>query len=339
MGEHFAWGLIGPGGIAQRFADAVQRLPDSRLAMVQGRDAARAAAFAAQWVREDKPSVRSTDSIAALLAEPGLDAVYIATPHAFHAAAIEQCLAAGKPVLCEKPLVTDAATAARLAALARERGVFLMEALWSRFLPAYQTVGQWLREQAIGPLRAIQSSFCFHTPFDATSRAHDPAQAGGALLDIGVYNLSLTRWALQQAGIDVDEAPTLHARALKGPTGVDQRLAVMLGFADGIAAQFVCGFDGSADNGMRIFGRDGVITLPEHFWEARRALLQRSGESPTVIDAPFGINGFEYEVIEAMRCIRAGAIESPLMPLDETIATLRWMDALRAQIGVRYPFE
>lgn len=339
MAEHFAWGLIGPGRIAQRFADAVQRLPASRLAVVQGRDLARATAFARTWQRPDKAPVRATGSIAALLAEPGLDAVYIATPHAFHAGAIESCLEAGVPVLCEKPLVTDAATAQRLADLARERGVFLMEALWTRFLPAYAQAARWLREGAIGPLRALQSSFCFHTPYDPTSRTHDPAQAGGALLDIGIYNLSATRWALREARFAIDEAPAMHVHALKSPSGVDERLSVMLGFADGLASQFVCGFDGHADNGLRLFGRDGVIHFPERFWEAQRVVLQRGDDAPVVVDAPFGLNGFEYEVIDAMQCIRAGRLQSDVMPLAETIATLRWMDAIRAQAGVRYPFE
>ena len=336
--DHFAWGLVGPGRIAQRFADAVHRLPAQRLVGVQGRDAARAAAFAAAWTK-DGATVQATTDLDALLADAAIDGVYIATPHAFHGAAIERALQAGKAVLCEKPLVPDAATAERLAELARARGVFLMEAVWTRFLPVYEVVAGWLREGAIGPLRAIQSSFCFDTPFDAASRAFDPQQAGGALLDIGMYNLSATRWVLQQALGTVDEAPAMHAHVLRGPTGVDHRLSVMLGFADGIASQFVCGFDGAADNGLRILGQHGHITLPDTFWEARRAVLCRSGEAPVTVERPFGINGFEYEIAEAVRCIRAGAVESPVMPHAETVATLRWMDALRARIGVRYPFE
>jgi len=336
--DHFAWGLVGPGRIAHRFADAVHRLPAQRLACVQGRDAARARAFAGAWSKDGAVVGWSTD-LAALLSDPAIDGIYIATPHAFHAAAIEAALQAGKPVLCEKPLVPDAATAQRLVALARDRGLFLMEAVWTRFLPAYEVVAGWLRGAAIGPLRAIQSSFCFDTPFDAAARAFDPQQAGGALLDIGIYNLSVTRWVLQQALGAVDEAPAMHAHVLRGPTGVDHRLSVMLGFAGGVASQFVCGFDGAADNGLRILGQHGHVALPDTFWEARRALLCRTGEAPVVVERPFGINGFEYEIAEAVRCIRAGLAESPLMPHAETIATLRWMDALRAQIGLRYPFE
>ena len=339
----FAWGLIGPGRIAHRFADAVHRLPGTRLVHVQGRDAGRAAAFAQHWTRDGAAAPRSSATLDALLADPAVQGVYIATPHAFHADALRACLDAGKPVLCEKPLVTDAARAAALFALARERGVFVMEAVWTRFLPAYALVAGWLREQRIGALRGLQSSFCFNTPFDAQDRTFDPAQAGGALLDIGIYNLTATRWVLQQAaGLSAGDTlpePALLAHAQLSASGVDQRLAVMLGFPGGLASQFICGFDGAADNGLRIFGERGHIHLPQMFWEAREATLQRSGEAPLTVPCPFQINGFEYEINEAMRCIQAGAIESPVMPHAETLATLRWMDRLRAAVGVRYPFD
>ena len=178
--KSFAWALIGPGPIAGRFTEAVQRMDGCHLAWVHGRDLSRSTDFASRWSVADKPPVQAAAQLDELLANPAVDAVYIATPHAFHADAIRRCLLAGKPVLCEKPLVPNLLVAQELVELAQTRQVFLMEALWTHFLPIYAEVGDWLAQGRIGELRGMQSSFCFSRPFDAASRLFDPAQAGGA---------------------------------------------------------------------------------------------------------------------------------------------------------------
>ncbi len=331
----FAWALVGPGKIARRFASAVQQLDGTRLHSVLGRDAARAQAFADEF-----SAARSSTDLAALLADPAVDGVYVATPHSEHGEIVRACLEAGKPVLCEKPLVPGLAQAEPLVALARERGLFLMEAVWTRFLPVYNEVLQgWLRAQLIGELRGIQSSFCFPAPYQSGSRLFDPALAGGALLDIGIYNLTVTRWVLQQALGACPEPLVLRAEGVLAPTGVDQRVNATLSFPGGLVSQFICGIDGSSDNALHILGTRGSITLPHNFWQATEARLQLHGEVPQTVAAPFRINGFEGEIEEAMRCIRAGLIESPRMPHAESLATLAWMDEIRRQLGVRYPFE
>lgn len=332
----FAWALVGPGKIARRFASAVQQLPGARLHSVLGRDADRARAFA-----EEFSAFRWTTDLAALLSDPVVDGVYVATPHSEHGEIVHACLEAGKPVLCEKPLVPSRAQAEPLVALARERGLFLMEAVWTRFLPVYTEVLQgWLRDQqAIGELRGIQSSFCFPAPYQPGSRLFDPALAGGALLDIGIYNLTVTRWVLQQALGACPKPLALRAEGVLAPTGVDQRVNATLSFPGGLVSQFICGIDGSSDNALHILGTRGSITLPHNFWQATEARLQRHGEAPQTVAAPLRINGFEGEIEEAMRCIRAGLIESPRMPHAESLATLAWMDEIRRQLGVRYPFE
>jgi predicted dehydrogenase len=336
---NFQWALIGPGAIARRFADAVQRIPGSCLNVVHGRDAGRAEAFARRWSLADRPVVRVSADIDALLSEPDVDAVYIATPHSHHGDAIAACLAAGKPVLCEKPLVPTLAQALPLIELARQRQVFLMEAIWTRFLPIYEVVGRWLTMQAIGPVRAMQSSFCFSVPFQPASRMFDPALAGGALLDIGIYNLTMTHWVLQKAWGACPEPLQIQASGRLAPTGVDQRVNATLIFPDGIASQFVCAFDSIADNGLRIFGERGVITVPQRFWEATEAILHVDGQSPQHEHRPFAINGFEGEIAAAQQCIRAGLIESPVISHRDTLTTLGWMDQIRQTLGVRYPFE
>ena len=335
----FSWGLVGPGNIARQFADALRRLPGTHLQAVLGRDAQRASDFAARWTHDAARPVRVAPDLSTLLADPEVHAVYIATPHASHGDVLRACLEAGKPVLCEKPLLPCLAQALPLVALAREKQLFLMEALWTRFLPIYAVVRGWLQDDAIGPLRAIQSSFCFNVPFDARSRLFDPAQAGGSLLDIGIYNLAMTRWVLEASLGACPEPLRLHADAVLAPTGVDRRVAGSLIFPGGISAQFVCAFDASADNTLRIFGERGCITVQRDFWSATEALLERAGQPAQQASAPLRINGFEGEIEETMRCIRAGLVESPQMPHSESLALVTWIDAFRRQIGVRYPFE
>lgn len=335
----FCWAVIGPGGIARRFAAALPHVAGAQQGWVLGRDVARAAAFAQQACQPGQAPAQVAVSLPALLAEPALDAVYIATPHAQHGDLVRQCLLAGKAVLCEKPLVPNLAQAEALVGLARERKVFLMEAVWTRFLPVYALVQAWLREQAIGQLRGIQSSFCFNSPFDARSRVYDPALAGGALLDIGIYNLTMTRWILQQALGACPQPRSIHASGVLAPSGVDQRVAATLNFDGGLSAQFICAVDGHADNGLRIFGERGVISLPVDFWQATEAVLTQPGQPEQRVMAPFRGNGFEYEIEAAQACVRAGQIESAVMPHAETLATLAWMDEIRRQLGVRYPFE
>jgi predicted dehydrogenase len=335
----FGWGLIGPGGIARRFADALRQLPDARLVAVHGRDQARAARFAEDWREPGQAAAVAHADLEQLLADPAVRAVYIATPHAFHANAIRRCLLAGKPVLCEKPLVVNAALARELTALAQARGVFLMEALWTRFLPIYEVVGHWLATGAIGAIRGLQSSFCFHPRFDPSSRLFDPAQAGGSLLDLGIYNLAMTQWVLQQAWRRRPVLEALSASAVIGASGVDLRVAAALRFGDGVVSQFQCGLDGQADNALRVFGERGVITVPEHFWEATAASLHVDGGPTETVQRPFRINGFEGQVEEAMRCIAHGEVESPVMPHADSVVLAGWMDRIRADIGLVYPFE
>lgn len=335
----FAWGLIGPGGIAHRFADAVYRLPGTHLRSVLGRDAAKANAFVQHWSRAGKPAPQLAPTLEALLADDGIDGIYIATPHASHGEFARRCIAAGKPVLCEKVLVPSLPEAQALVALALNRQVFLMEALWTRFLPLYALLRQRLQAGDIGSVHAIQSSFCFAVPFNAESRLFNPALAGGTLLDIGIYNIAATRWILQAALGHCPEPTHMHATGTLAPTGVDQRVTATLEFPQGITSQFTCAFDSVSNNALHILGSQGSITLPRNFWEATEATLQRPGHMPELLHAAYAINGFEGEIEETMRCVRTGLLQSPLMPHSETLAIMGWLDELRRQLGVRYPFE
>ena len=339
----FGWAIIGPGPIAHKFAEAVTGINNAALMCILGRDLSRASAFADQWCPDGRvpgqTNSRATDSIDAMLRDPSVEAVYIATPHAFHADAIRRCLQAGKPVLCEKPLVTDAVTAASLIALSRQQNVFLMEAVWTRFLPIYEEVRAWLQRGAIGAVRSMQSSFCFNTTWNPASRLFDPAQAGGALLDIGIYNLTVTRWVLAASLGHCPQVERIHSMASIGPTGVDHFVAATLQFPNNVTSQFVCSLESDADNSFHIHGERGSITIHRPFWGASVATLAQTDKVAITVDRPLRINGFEGEIEVAMRGIVAGKIESVAMPHEETRQTLEWMDRIRTQVGVRYPFE
>jgi predicted dehydrogenase len=330
--QPFNWGVIGPGGIANRFAGALPAVPGARLAAVFARDAAKGQAYAEQWRHGGAPA-RVTTALPELLADPSVDAVYIATPHSNHGEFIRAALEAGKPVLCEKPLVTTQAEAQELVDLARARGVFLMEALWTRFLPAYDLAGRWLREGAIGELRAMQSSFCFSATYDPQHRQWNPALAGGALWDIGIYNLAVTRWVLQQMNDGACPEPVaIDVAAKLAPTGVDAALNVTLHFPDGITSQFRCGFDASSVNAFEALGSKAGLRFPVDFWGSEAVELVTRKSPAQRVEAPFVINGFEGEIAEAQACIRAGLLESPRMPHAETLALVGWMDAIRERL-------
>ncbi len=349
--QTFGWAIIGPGAIAHQFADAVHRSRNdaesttlrTRIVAVLGRDGAKAAAFAQHWSRDGVPNIIVADSLAAILANPNIQAIYIATPNTAHYDAACAAIRAGKAVLCEKPLVPNASMAKALIALAQQHNTFLMEALWTRFLPIYSDVKSWLHDEReghnLGRVRSVQSSFCFHSPFNPEARHYNPNLAGGALLDIGIYCVAMSRWVLEAAYGTVPALQQLHARGVLAPTGVDMRVSATLEFAEDVSAQFVCGFDGSASNSLEIFCEHGTIEVHQNFWAANQATIHVTGHDPYTHTSQHRYNGFEYEIEEVMRCVTAGAIESPIMPHQESLELANCMDNIRGRIGVKYPFE
>jgi len=321
------WGILGPGGIAHKFARDLRVVPGGRLRAIAGRDLARARAFAGEFGAD-----LAFDDALALAADPTVDAVYIATPHSAHFAAAKILLQHGKPVLIEKPMSVNAAEARELIALARQNRTFLMEAMWTRFLPVFRRVGEWIAEGRIGACRTVTSSFCVRGERDPGKRWLNPHLAGGGLLDLGVYNLAATQFVFGGRPERVSAFANFSAA-----TGVDEMLCVSLAFGSGLA-QFTCGFAAHGDNALNIAGEAGLIRIPPTFISAREATLT-SGSAQETIREPFRSEGFEYEIAEAMRCLGAGEIESPLMPHADTLATVEVMDEIRAQIGLRYPFE
>lgn len=326
MADRFRWGIVAPGNIANRMADALGAVEGAELYAVASRSEGRAAAFA-----EKHGFAHTFDSYEELAECAEVDIVYVASPHSFHRDNSALCLRAGKAVICEKPLTVNAAQAGELIAVAREHDSFLMEAMWTRFLPITEQIGEWLDTGAIGEARYLQAAFGFRCGWNPDSRLLDPALAGGGLLDVGVYPIAYAHWIFGGAPEQV-----LAAGAV-GETGVDEQAAITLRWADGEIASLACAVRTATPHDAVICGTEGQIRIPA-FWRATEATLHQ-GRDQTHCEKPFDRNGFEYEARHVQECLREGRTESPVMPLAESLAIQETLDACRRQVGVVYPFE
>ena len=327
MPKKVRWGILGPGGIAHKFADALKAIPDAEIVAVGSRDLQRANTFADTF---DVPHRHG--NYVELANNCEVDVVYVATPHPFHKACAMLCLAAGKAVLCEKPFTVDADQAEALIACAREHKRFLMEAMWTRFIPVMVKVREWLAEGVIGEPRMLTADFGNRVVLTAENmkgRLFALELAGGAMLDIGVYTVSLASM--------VFGAPTqITSLAHIGETGVDEQAAVLLSYDAGEIASLSCAITTRTSQDARIFGTKGAIHIP-NFSRATSATLEVFGKDPLQIEIAFIANGFEYQVLEVINCLRAGKLESDVMPLDESLSIIKTMDTVREQWGLKYP--
>jgi predicted dehydrogenase len=324
MHKTFGWGILGPGRIATRFVSDLRKLGDARRVAVASRDVERARAFAAQH-----GFARAHGSYEELVRDPEVDAIYVATPHPFHAEHACLCLEHGKAVLCEKPFAVNARQAREMAACAHANGVFLMEAMWTRFGPVMTQVRRWLQEGAIGEVRLLVSDFGFRAQVNPEARLFSLDLAGGAVLDVGAYVVSLASM------IYGAKPQTVQATAHLGETGVDEQTAMTFGYAGGALAQLYCAVRTNTIHQAQIYGTEGAIYVP-FFWNATQATLAVAGRDPVQVT---GEMGFHHEAAEVMACVRAGRTESAIMPLDESIAIIETMDQVRALIGLRYPID
>ena len=321
------WGIVGAGGIAQKFARDLAVARGGVVHAIAGRDLTRAR----EWAQALGASL-AYDSVRDLAEEKSVDIVYIATPHQAHYEAAKTLLSCGKPVLVEKPMTVNSAQARELIELARAKNLFLMEALWTRFLPLYRRLRRLLDEGGIGPVRAVSSSFCVRADHDAKKRWMNPDLAGGSLLDLGVYCLAMTQLVLRT------RPSAVSAVAVMSSTGVDEMLSAALSYPCGAVANMVCGLAAHGDNRLVIAGEKGTVEVPSNFIAAQKAVIVcRDGK--TSMEEPFRGEGFEFQIAETVRCLRAGETESPLMPLTDTLELAESMDEIRRQIGLRYPFE
>ncbi len=315
------WGIVGPGGIAGQFARAVAEMPEGQVVAVSSRSIVRARAFA-----EQHGIARAYEGVEDFVADDGIDAVYVATPHSRHEADVLAAVGAGKHVLCEKAFALDAVQAERMVAAARGAGVFLMEAMWARFLPAYRTLRSLLDEGAIGEPLMVEADFGFRAPVDPHHRLFDLGQGGGALLDLGIYPVQLCAFVL---GLP----ERVVADGVVGETGVDETMAALLHHAGGRLGVAKASLRTPLSCTARISGTAGWIDLPAFMHCPATLTLHRMSGVET-IDASFAGEGLRFEIEEVQRCVAEGATESSIMPLDETVALMRVLDTIREHLGV-----
>ena len=325
--DKIRWGILGAGRIAGAFAEGLQALDDAELVAVGSRSSEGAQRFGERFGVPTRHA-----SYDALARDPNVDVIYVATPHPYHKPNTLLCLEAGKPVLCEKPFALNAAEAAEMVAAARSRGLFLMEAMWSRFLPHVARLRALLAEGAIGEVRQVRADFSFRTEFDPHSRLFDPALGGGGLLDVGIYPVALA-WMILGAPSKIVSLADL------GATGVDEQAALLFGYPGGRLAVLTCATRTNAPHEALVLGEKGQIKLHEAWWKPSSLTLAVAGQPEQHIETPATGNGYNYEAAEVGRCLRAGRLESDIMPLDETLAIARTLDQVRAQWGLRYPAE
>jgi predicted dehydrogenase len=319
------WGILGTGSIAKKFAEGLASVPDARLVAVGSRAAATAQAFGAQY-----QVPRCHASYEALARDPEVEAIYISTPHPLHCENTLLCLGEGKAVLCEKPFAINAALAQQMIGAARKRMLFLMEAMWTRYLPVMGWVRQRLPE--LGQVRLVSADFGFRAGYSRQSRLFAPELGGGALLDVGIYVLAFASMILGPHPVQLSSAACL------GESGVDEQTSLLLSYADGAQATLSCAVRTTTPQEARIIGTEGTILIDAPFWKGTTATL-RCGGNQVRAEFPLQGNGYNYEAAEVGRCLREGKRESAIMPLDETLAIAQLMDQARAQWGLRYPME
>jgi predicted dehydrogenase len=324
------WGILATGKIATGFARNLALLPECEIAAVGARRLGSAEAFAAE--HGTPGSTKSYGDYRALVEDPDVDVVYVATPHALHKEHVELAFAAGKPVLVEKAITLTAADAADLVAQARAAGLFLMEAMWMRCNPLIRRLQQLLALGVLGEVRQVRADLGFRVDKPTTDRLLDPALGGGALLDMGVYPLTF-------AHLFLGEPSTVAAVGSLSEQGADLDLALSLGYGSGAVASLTSTMTAWSPRTASIATSTGRVDLPDGFHHPTTATWTGGdGTTHTLREEVIG-TGLANEAQEVVRCLRNGETESPLVPLDDTVALMAQMDAIREQLGVVYPGE
>ena len=319
------WGIAATGKISATLVDEIRRTPGCEVAAVGSRSEASAKRFAAEH-----GIGRAHGSYTALGEDDEIDVVYVGASHSAHFSIARACIDAGRPVLCEKPLTVDANEAESLISLARAKRVFLMEAMWMRCRPGFSRLKEVLSSGEIGDVRTLRAELGFvPSKEDRRGRLFDPAQAGGALLDVVIYPLTLAYATF---------GPPAEVRALAHLSGgVDLSIAVAMSWASGKTALLGGSLEASSDRTAAFAGSEGRLVLadPFHYMESF-TVVPLSGE-PRTENPPYEGVGYVHEIAEVVRCLRLGLTESPLVPLDDSLDVMRILDECRRQIGLEYP--
>ncbi len=321
------WGIIGTGGIASAFTGDLALLPDAHAAAVGSRSQGSADAFGDRF-----GIARRYPSYEALADDPDIDAIYVATPHPGHHAAALLGINAGKAVLVEKPFTINAGEARELIAAAQSRGTFLMEAMWTRFLPHVIRIREIIASGRLGEIRSVLADHGQWFPKDPDHRIYAPVLGGGALLDLGIYPLSFASMILG--------TPTkVTAVSDVAFTGVDAQTSIVLQYDGGQQSISFTTLETRTANQAAINGTDARIEVDGVFYSPSSfSVISRDGAVER-FDIPHEGHGLRHQAAEVGRCLRAGLTESPILTLAETLSIMGTLDEVRRQIGLRYPSE
>lgn len=325
MQEKIRFGIIAAGRISESFATGLESVGEARLEAVASRNIQKAKAFATRF-----KAGHAYGSYLELAQDPDIDVVYIGSPNSLHREHSLLCLEHGKAVICEKPFASNQREAQEMVDLARKKGLFLMEAMWTRYIPMIQKIRGWVAEGRIGRVKLIKGDFGYKSDSAYTDIRFKPELAGGALLDVGIYPISFASMIFNQAPQSIDALTDI------GPHGVDEQTSMLFGYPGGEMAQLSCAIMTGMPNEMSIIGEEGYIHLPRA-WYAQEAKLHLPGQEAISLEIPIVGNGYNYEAAEVVTCLRAGRQESENMPLDESLALMATLDRVRKKIGLVFP--
>ncbi|MGV8884509.1 MAG: Gfo/Idh/MocA family protein [Microbacteriaceae bacterium] len=327
MTELIRWGILGTGGIADAFATDLTA-HGFTIAAVGSRSQASADKFAERF---GIPAAHA--SYEALVADPSVDVIYVSTPHPFHAANATLALEGGKHVLVEKPFTLNAADAATVVALAEQKNLMVLEAMWTRWLPHMIRLRALIAEGLIGEVRTVIADHNQFLPTDPSHRLNDPALGGGALLDLGIYPVSFA-W-------DMLGAPsTVNAISSPTATGVDRQTAILLGYENGAQAVLHTALDTAGPNTAAVIGTEGWVQIDTVFYTPTSfTVYNTANEVVETYESTVSNRGMQYQAWEAERLIAAGLIAGDILAPSETVAIMGTLDEVRRQIGLEYPGE
>jgi dihydrodiol dehydrogenase / D-xylose 1-dehydrogenase (NADP) len=328
MRKTIKWGILGPGAIARKFVQDLKLLSDAEIIAVGSRSKDKALAFAKEYGIEN-----AYGSYEELVNDPQVEIIYVATPHPAHKEGTLLCLKAGKAVLCEKPFTVNAKEAEELIDYARKSKIFLMEAMWTRFIPVIVKVREWLTAGIIGEVKMVKADFGFRGNLDPKSRLFNLELGGGSLLDVGVYTISFASMIFGG-----DHPLNISSMSHIGETGADEEFSTILGYENGKLATLSGAVRTDMPQDAWILGSKGRVYIPD-FWHAKTATLYIEGREKEVIEMPFDSMGLQFEAVEAMNCLREGKLESEVIPLNESLVIMKTMDRIREQWGLKYPCE
>ena len=318
----FRFAIMGAGHIARKFCDAVALVKDCAVCAVASKSMDRA-----KMLADEKAIAAAYDNYEQMLTVEKPDAVYISTTCDAHYALSMLCLSHGVPVLCEKAMFTCQSEAEGFFRLSEARGVFSMEALWSRFLPANKKARQWIEEGRIGPVTMAEMGIGFAADPSPDNRYFSPRLGGGAANDLTVYGLQILTWVLNRP------ITRAHAEAVPASTGVDATSMVLLRLGDDLPAVVRSSLMASVDEKLVIYGAKGKIVVPHAHYASEAFLLQPDGSETTHFVDETTQNGFTYEIEEVMRCVREGLAESPVVPHAATLACARVFDLIHKSMA------